>query len=255
MLPYHETTRKQTDDEHSDTSDEGSDPLSTLSNSEMLRIAFQNVRRISQSSIPLTYLLQRRIRIRLHGTHLPKSYTLSLRLLTSENRHQQPAKPSRKRHRKASSIIHTSQITPPTSDLDEDDAVPDAHPIAMDPSASALERELAEQEDEEVRRTNAYPGARNSVGSIHQRRWYCSMDRFASGFRPKPRGSGSKDQGGRREWERRWANGKLLGFKPFFVMGREVERSVVTGRTADEIMSDEKVEGFVGRKGWRAVTE
>lgn len=46
-----------------------------------------------------------------------------------------------------------------------------------------------------------------------------------------------------------------MGFETFFVRGRDVERSVVTGRTADEVMADEGVEGFVGRKGWRAVLE
>jgi hypothetical protein len=46
-----------------------------------------------------------------------------------------------------------------------------------------------------------------------------------------------------------------LGFEPFFVRGREVERSVVTGRLAGEVLRDEGVEGFVGRRGWRAVLE
>ena len=127
----------------------------------------------------------------------------------------------------------------------------------MDPENSSIEREIEEQEDEEVRRTNAYPGARNSVGSIYQRRWYASVDRWGSGFRPLIGEGGNK--GGRREWVRRWDDdeeeGKLLGFEPFFVMGREMERSVVTGRTADEVMADEGVSSFVRRKGWRPVTE
>lgn len=123
----------------------------------------------------------------------------------------------------------------------------------MDATASALEREIAEQEDEEVRLTNAYPGATNSVGSIHQRRWYLSMDRYASGFCPLR--AENRSQGGRRVWARRKETERLLGFEPFFVMGRESERSVVTGRTADEVMADEGVQGFVGRNGWRPVTE
>ena len=49
--------------------------------------------------------------------------------------------------------------------------------------------------------------------------------------------------------------GRLGGFEPFFVRGREFERSVVTGRTGGEVLGDEGVEGFVGRKGWRAVVE
>ena len=131
--------------------------------------------------------------------------------------------------------------------------MPDAHPKSMDASASALEREIAEQEDEQVRLSNAYPGATNSIGSIHQRRWYLSMDRYASGFCPLRTENRSK--GGRRMWTRRREFERLLGFEPFFVMGRESERSVVTGRTADEVMADEGIEGFVGRKGWRPVTE
>ena len=123
----------------------------------------------------------------------------------------------------------------------------------MDASISALEREIAEQEDEAVRLTNAYPGATNSIGSIHQRRWYLSMDRYASGFCPLRLENRSK--GGRRMWTRRREFERLLGFEPFFVMGRELETSVVTGRIADEVMADEGVQDFVGRKGWRPVTE
>ena len=113
---------------------------------------------------------------------------------------------------------------------------------------------MAEQEDEQVRLTNAYPGATNSIGSIHQRRWYLSMDRYASGFQPLPRDN--ENRGGRREWVRRWEKGELLGFEPFYVIGRDVERSVVTGRKAEEVMADEGVEaGWVGRRGWRGVVE
>ena len=49
--------------------------------------------------------------------------------------------------------------------------------------------------------------------------------------------------------------GRLGGFETFFVRGRDFERSVVTGRTGGEVLGDEGVEGFVGRKGWRAVVE
>ena len=81
------------------------------------------------------------------------------------------------------------------------------------------------------------------------------MDRYASGFRPLPREHGST--GGRREWVRRWDDdGKLAGFEAFFVRGKDVERSVVTGRRAEDVMADEGVGGgWVGRRGWRAVVE
>ena len=92
-----------------------------------------------------------------------------------------------------------------------------------------------------MRLHNAYPGATNSIGSIHQRRWFLSMDRRASGFVPVGTG-----EGGRRRW---------VGDRGFLVRGRDVERSVLTGRNAEEVMCDEGVRGFVGRRGWRAVVE
>lgn len=237
MLPYHENIEQVTDDELSGDSDGYSSPSLDLSDTEKLHAAFRN----------------RKIRIRLHGTRLPSGYTLSIRLLTSENRHEQPAKPSRKRRRKAFANRPIAQETPPSSDPDDNEEVPDAHPNSMEVSVSALEREIAEQEDERVHLTNSYPGATNSIGSIHQRRWYLSIDRYASGFcllRTENRSKGDM-----RVWTRRKEGERLQGFKPFFVMGRDLERSVVTGRTADELMADEGVQDFVGRKGWRPVTE
>ena len=65
-----------------------------------------------------------------------------------------------------------------------------------------------------------------------------------------------QDDGARRKWvRRRDEEGRLGGFEPFFVRGRDVERSVVTGRTGGEVLGDEGVEGFVGRKGWRGVVQ
>jgi len=46
---------------------------------------------------------------------------------------------------------------------------------------------------------------------------------------------------------------KFLGFEPFYVRGPEFERSVITGRTGEEVLADEGVEGFLARKGWRAI--
>ncbi|KAI8624213.1 DNA polymerase ligase-domain-containing protein [Xylariaceae sp. FL1651] len=137
---------------------------------------------------------------------------------------------------------------------------------------SAMERELRELEDEEVRRTNAYPGATNSIGSVHQRRWYLSLDREASGFVKRRRD-------GRVVWERAdsylaAASGRHRSYAendekekkvdrnedvscrltwPFYVRGVEVERSVVTGRLGSEVLRDEGVVGFIGRKGWQGV--
>ena len=144
--------------------------------------------------------------------------------------------------------------TPPCSDNEHHDTVmasdivPDVHGRS-DAQVSRFEREIREQEDEEVQRTNAYPGATNIINSVHQRTWYLSMDRHASGF------VATVEERGKRTWTRRREGGILHGFEPFFVLGRDMERSVVTGRLSGEIMKDEGVEGYVGRKGWRAVVE
>ena len=112
---------------------------------------------------------------------------------------------------------------------------------------SPTERELLELEDHQVRSTNAYPGATNSIGSIHQRRWYLSIDRAASGF-IKPMG--------KTQWELRedgeGGGGERLKW-PFYVRGADDERSVVTGRKGNDILQDEGVKGFTQRKGWKPV--
>lgn len=102
-----------------------------------------------------------------------------------------------------------------------------------------------------IRRDNAYPGSSNSIGSIHQRRWWLSLDRESSGFEPK-RGTGGSS-GVKKTWVRKNEDGTLLGFPPFYVRGPDDERSVVTGRLGHDVVSDENVEGFVPRKGWKPV--
>lgn len=97
------------------------------------------------------------------------------------------------------------------------------------------------EEDASTRTNNAYLGSTNSIGSIHQRRWFMSLDRQSSGFVVNKSGA---EKG---TWTRGEDGG---GFEPFYVVGKEVERSVVTGRLAREVESDEGVVGFVGRTGW-----
>jgi hypothetical protein len=109
-------------------------------------------------------------------------------------------------------------------------------------------------EDEAIRRSNAYPGASNSIGSVHQRRWYLTLDRANSGFEKRSYHDGSTRK---QEWVRRKSerNGEvtLLGFEPFYVRGPDVERSVVTGRLSADVLKDEGVQTFIERKGWRPV--
>ena len=131
---------------------------------------------------------------------------------------------------------------------------------------SAMERELRELEDANVRATNAYPGAHNSIGSVHQRRWYLSLDRAASGFvRPKggsrwalasngqrAGGEVSERESAERKDEESGQKSNRLDW-PFYVRGSVWERSVVTGRTGADVLRDESVTGFIPRKGWTPV--
>lgn len=147
--------------------------------------------------------------------------------------------------------------------------------------STPYEKELQELEDETIRLTNAYPGAVNSIGSIHQRKWFLSLDRANSGFvQVKDKRSGRVTWSRRRNMNRahdgrRKSSGEddggddglgskeeqqdeedePGGFDPFFVRGRDHERSVVTGRLARDIMADEGVEGYVGRLRWKGILE
>jgi hypothetical protein len=129
----------------------------------------------------------------------------------------------------------------------------ESHMGEGDDGLTPMEREIRELEDVMVRRTNAYPGADNTIGSVHQRRWFMSLDRVGSGL-VKQR------QGGRVTWIRdvnvppeggdddsnRWTF-------PFFIRGSEHERSIVTGRLGNEVLKDEGVTDFSNRKGWRPI--
>ena len=105
---------------------------------------------------------------------------------------------------------------------------------------------------EQIRANNAYTGATNSIGSVHQRHWYLILDRSASGF-VKARSGPNRGRWVPRE--EKDAEGEPSGFDTFFVQGPEVERSVVTGRLSSEVMADEGVEKFRPRKMWRPIME
>jgi len=200
------------------------------------------------------------IRLRLHGTRLPPGYTIALRLPSANNRADQPRKPKRRRRRKTpplrverdsatDSEADIAQATPsyrPTEEADEDGNEADVLAAAL---ASDAE-DGGDDEDEAIRLNNAYPGATNSIGSIHQRQWFLTLDRISSGFVKARRGA---DAG---RWERaRREDGTVGGFETFIVRGREMERSVVTGRLAADVMDDEGITSYAGRKMWRPITE
>lgn len=204
--------------------------------------------------------VQHHLRLRLHGTRLPPNYTITLRLPPENNTSK--TFPSRKRRRKDPSALTplkaestdsendapSSPISTPMRVKSEPDT-PD--PLIKTEETDAADHALASDRDAEdaaIRASNAYPGALNSIGSVHQRQWFMLLDRANSGFVQLKRGP---EKG---KWVRR-SSAPGDGFEPFFVRGGEVERSVVTGRLSSEVMEDEGVEGFVQRKGWRGVFE
>ncbi|KAI1414916.1 DNA polymerase ligase-domain-containing protein [Hypoxylon sp. FL1857] len=261
VLPARESKKRA--DINSQSEDEDASP--ELTEQEKLHRAFQ----------------ARKIRVRLNGTRLPRNYVLNLRLTKDEDiaGHVKSTRaPTGRRRRggpgrgrgaaRGRGKGRSKALDPGTSsdsDSSEDAENDDDSEIMNAPAeeadqdtVSAMEREIRELEDEQVRRTNAYPGATNSIGSVHQRRWYLSLDREACGFV-------KRRKAGRVVWEpgselREEGAGEGGGDDrsnrlrfPFYVRGAEVERSVVTGRTGAEVLRDEGVEGYVRRKGWRPV--
>lgn len=209
----------------------------------------------------------RKIRLQLHGTRLPRRYVVNLRLTKADDaagRDRNAAAPPSKPRRRSRGARTRSQARKPaaTSSEDEadntDDEVPaDAEEKTDTATDQVRERRAIAEQDGEVRRTNEYPGARNSIGSVYQRKWFVSLDREASGFvRQRRRGRvvwepADDGQQGVPAQNAGADEGRLT--YPFFVRGPNVERSLVTGRLGAEVLRDDGVEGFVSRKGWRAV--
>jgi len=224
---------------------------------------------------------RRKIKLRLHGTKLPSGYTLALRLTQDNYRSEQPKKPSKRRKRQApgarkvqdydsdSQESSTDNRRPPKrglsslSRLSSPPASPRTRSDVTDGNtrADAAAAVASDAEDEAIRANNAYTGATNDIGSVHQRKWFLSVDRAKSGFIKRVAQSASgfvETTWTRRRAEEDLANGivgSAKGFDRFVVGGREIERSVVTGRLAGEILADECVVGFVPRGHWRAITE
>lgn len=167
-------------------------------------------------------------------------------LSRSNDRAGQPARPVRKRRRIDPAAIKSRKID---STDDEGEAVADCPrasregSVNADDGAAAAAAAVASDDDEDdtIRENNAYPGAVNTIGSIHQRTWMLTLDKENAGFRKARRGPE------RGSWVGDW--------DPFFVRGREIERSIVTGRSADQVMEDASVDKFVGRKMWRPIME
>lgn len=186
----------------------------------------------------------RHIRLRLNGTRLTNNYTVILRL-PSNNDTIEPAAARRRSSRPITSqkryINSSDSDTTPTMTAKIQQST--TATTAIKDGAEVDDLDTDSEEDALMRSQNAYPGSTNSIGSVHQRRWFVLLDRKSSGF---------ERQNG--IWSRRvLPNGELGGFSPFVVRGRDHERSVVTGRLARDVESDEGCEGYVGRGGWKSI--
>ncbi|KAJ3473293.1 hypothetical protein NLG97_g10393 [Lecanicillium saksenae] len=200
----------------------------------------------TQQSLLHAAFQTRKIKIRLHGTKLPDP------VVGGEAR--QPWRGSPKpapAHRMSLRPLDADIVPASKTQIPEQDAA----------TMSALEKELRELEDEEVRRTNAYKGATNSIGSIHQRKWFLSLERNLSGFQPRKSDSSrafwlpkSSEAGDAEKPGSQDAGARPRLSYPFYVKGRDFERSVITGRLGAEILHDEGAEDFVPRMGWNPVT-
>ncbi|KAG6294293.1 hypothetical protein E4U46_006424 [Claviceps purpurea] len=230
---------------------------------------------VSQQDLLARAFTNRKIRIRLHGHKLPRKYVLNVRLTRKEDQEGR-AKNARgpMRKRRGVSKIQPGSLRRDSGSESEDEKhlVPGERDEGDEGNdwgvLSPTERELRELSDENVVKTNAYPGATNSIGSVHQRRWYLSLDRAASGFVPHRENgkvvwtASAEDVGAEADAEanrRSNINQKegpvqlqRLSY-PFYVRGVEHERSVVTGRRGEEVLRDEGVQGFIPRKGWKPV--
>ena len=270
------------DDDDDSAADDGND---TLTEQQKLRAAFA----------------ARKIRLSLEGTRLPRPYVVYMRLSIDDDiagraraakaasSSSAAARRGRRRAGRAAAATSPGRETSGkrngagllsgdgsgVSSADDEEAggvKPKGREggsvTTKSPSEEASREEMRKLEEDGVRRANAYQGASNTIGSIHQRRWFMSMDRAGCGFTRKV----VKHGGTAPTTSVVWESGQQDGLPtapgdsggqgsdcrlryPFYVRGPDHERSVVTGRLAADILRDEKVEGFVKRKGWRPVVK
>lgn len=171
----------------------------------------------------------RHIRSRLHETRLSKDYTVTMRLPSNNNISKKPAA-RRRKIRPATIHIPKGRRSSHTSDSDAESNTASVTQILSENSTQHdTNLDTDSEEDDLTRLNNAYPGSTNTIGSIHQQRWFLLLNRQSSGFCLE-----------NRKWVRSTKpNGEIGEFDPFVIRGRDVERSVVTGRLTRDIESDE----------------
>lgn len=245
MAHHHKPSQHTTDEDSSSSSSDSTSnsdfddaPRGTLGSPNRPK---PNNDDMYQNEMLIEAFKTRYIRLRLHGTRLPKNYTVTLRLPSANDFGKKTAR----RRRKHATQPHRSTLRPRHLSYDSTDSETDIHHLDHDRRQSDQDADEQDENEDDIdtdtdedattRLHNAYPGSTNSIGSIHQRHWFLMLDRRSSGFLPS--------QG-------KWQRDGDAGFEPFLVRGRDYERSVVTGRLAREVEADEAVEGYVGRAGW-----
>ncbi|KAJ5156677.1 hypothetical protein N7492_009480 [Penicillium capsulatum] len=247
VLPYHVTDGiPETDNSQSDTSSNLESPNENVSESTKLQQAFRN----------------RKIRLRLHGTRLPKGYTVSLCMDKSSNFTRKITKGPKRRRRGVAPARAPSTTDSESEPSTSTGAKHSRHSEVLDSDYEGSNHRSSDQDPQghsghdrefQIRKNNAYPGSFNTIGSVHQRRWFLSLDRINSGFQTAGKEHGNSTSG-KKVWTRRPDGGRgLRGFEPFHVRGPDVERSVVTGRLGQDVLEDHAVQGFQRRKGWMPV--
>ncbi|QYS97214.1 LigD_N domain-containing protein [Trichoderma simmonsii] len=249
---------------HAPTLDPSSPPASHQSQS-----ASPSPSQTAQSLLHAAFQ-DRKIRLRLHGAKLPDPYVINLRLTKSEDAagrsrglKRRAAGTTRRRRGRTTRVqpqereTSSSSSSSSSGEADDDDGhdLDNEKPIDKPQTETTDDPSLKEQQDAQVRLTNAYHGASNTIGSIHQRRWYLSLDRRACGFTEKRRRGRSSiwEPPSTEESPSTSEPGTSRLSYPFYVRGPQFEQSVVTGRRGEDVLRDEGVTTFIPRKGWMPV--
>jgi hypothetical protein len=248
------------EDEDGDSNDNGSSSKQKAPPTEQRRLA--------------AAFANRKIRLRLDGARLPRPYVVNLRLTKAEDASGRAksrwsadrASASKAMPRRTRAGRATRAPTPGSSFESRGGEGEDTSPCPDSQTEAVLGLEGAQQDgvevEEEIRRTNAYPGASNTIGSVHQRRWYLSLDRAASGFVARSHKALQANRS-KTVWDP--VDGKSVSNAdiddgrehrmswPFYARGPEHDRSLITDRLAADVFRNDNVEGFVRRKGWEPV--
>ncbi|KAF2476326.1 uncharacterized protein BDR25DRAFT_349421 [Lindgomyces ingoldianus] len=149
------------------------------------------------------------------AAHPRNTYTITIRLPSTNDINKSQSFFTPRKHRNG------TKLTRPESTHSERESL---QPQRLSDEAEQ-DLDTDPEEDTITRLNNAYSGASNNIGSIHQRRGFV----LEKGM---------------------WRVEGDGGFEPFYARRRNFERSIVTGRLAREVESNKGFERFAGWMGW-----